>query len=147
MIEINEYDRQWLYTQGLTHADVATIEDYISRVQKKYPLLGDCSACMAAYKRFTHEQTIKRHKEAIATRKMAQVQAKRGKSDKSDFQNGVWAPFNNKIYHDEAKMKADAKALGLEQVGNDYDRKPKKTWNKGNGPSMRESLEQAYRNM
>lgn len=121
MIELNLYDRQWLMEQGLKHEDIAIVEDYITRYQQKYPKSGDCTACMAAYKRFLgdrHQKELKSKANEIANAKLKQMQ-KDGLG--KDYQNGVWAPFNGKVYHDRAKMVNDAKALGLQEMGSDAD--------------------------
>lgn len=121
LIELNTYDRQWLMENGLTHENIAVIEDYIARFQQKYPKLGDCTACMAAYKRFMNDKRIagiKAKQQNKAEAKMAQDKIN---GIGSNYQDGVWAPFNGKVYHDRVKMVNDARALGLEETGGSTD--------------------------
>ena len=148
MIELNAYDREWLHADGLTHEEIAIVEDYLVRFQKKYPNNGECTACMAAYKRFKAEKAAAKAKAELRGKMDARIAEAKRRGMGSDFQQGVWAPFNGKTYYDRSKMVADAKAMGLEEAGNETDiRKYKNATKPSTGPSMRESLEQTLKIM
>lgn len=36
-----------------------------------------------------------------------------------DIHNGIIAPFNQRMYHSKSRLRADARALGLVEIGNE----------------------------
>lgn len=153
MIELNQYDREWLMLDGMTHEDIAHLEGYIAKYREKFPKCGDCTAQAAAYKKLKLDKRVaafRAKKQKIAADKLAQAKIN---GFGSNYQDGVWAPFNGKVYHDRAKMIADARALGLEETGGASDvqymqdraRKVKKEAKTKQRASIRDSLVQTLR--
>lgn len=108
---------------GIGWTDIAVLEDYASRAKQKYPSQTIDWAKDMAFKRLTMEKERLRIKSIQKAKQEAKMEQDKLNGVGSDYQQGVWAPFNGKIYHDRAKMVADAKALGLEETGGstDYD--------------------------